>query len=91
MPLQADLGAQRLQSLHVQDLRKQALGYSAASNPYFTIRRRFQKLYSDFKPTRHYWRLILLSRKLSLAATTAMFTDHPMFQVRICFWHVKLD
>jgi hypothetical protein len=66
-----------------QNLRKQALGYSSASNPYFHIRRRFQKLYSDFKPHRQYWRLILLARKLSLAATTALFTNWPMFQAAL--------
>ncbi len=33
-----------------QALRKQGLGYTRASNPHFVMRRRFQKLYSDFKP-----------------------------------------
>ena len=33
-----------------QVLRKQGLGYTRASNPHFVMRRRFQKLYSDFKP-----------------------------------------
>ena len=33
-------------------LRKQGLGYTRASNPHFVMRRRFQKLYSDFKSGR---------------------------------------
>jgi hypothetical protein len=67
--------------LTVQDLRAQALGYTAASNPYYHIRRRFQKLYSDFKPNKSYWRLILIMRKLCLAGCTTLLKKFPAFQV----------
>jgi hypothetical protein len=44
---------------------------------------RFQKLYSDFKSERFYWRMILLARKLMLVSTTIMFNQLPLFQVRV--------
>ncbi len=65
-----------------QLLRKQGLGYTAASNPHFSMRRRFQKLYSDFKPNRYGWRMFQLARKFLLVATTVLFTNLPLFQVR---------
>jgi hypothetical protein len=65
----------------VLQLRKQALGYSASSNPYFAMRRRFQKLYSDFKPHRYLWRLVYIARKFLLGGTTVMFNKYPLFQV----------
>ena len=67
-----------------QLLRKQGLGYTAASNPHFAVRRRFQKLYSDFKPDRYYWRMLLLTRKFLLVGTTVLFTSYPIFQVNKC-------
>jgi hypothetical protein len=42
---------------------------------------RFQKLYSDFKSERFYWRMFLLARKLMLVSTTIMFNQLPLFQV----------
>lgn len=63
-----------------QGLRRQALGNSVASNPFYFVRRRFQKLYSDFKPNMKYWRLLLLIRKLCLAFTTVLFIKWPIFQ-----------
>jgi hypothetical protein len=70
----------------VQSLRRQALGTTTASNPFYFVRRRFQKLYSDFEPNRKYWRILVLIRKIMLAFTTVLFVKWPIFQVgwRLC-------
>ena len=49
-----------------QELKLQGLGNSASSNPHFHLRRRFQKLYSVFEPTKTWWRLVLMARKFLL-------------------------
>ena len=56
-------------------------GFSASTNPYFDTRKRFQKLYVDFRVEFVYWRLVLLGRKLLLVITAIMFNQNPMFQV----------
>jgi hypothetical protein len=49
-----------------QELKLQGLGNSASSNPHYHLRRRFQKLYSVFEPTKTWWRLVLMARKFLL-------------------------
>ena len=55
-----------------------------ATNPHIRIRKRFRKLYKDFRPSCMYWRLVLVLRKMVLALTMIMFNDLPLFQVRLC-------
>ncbi len=66
-----------------QSLRAIGLGYSAASNPYFRARQRFQKLYVDFRTNYVHWRLVLLLRKLLLVLVAVMFNQYPMFQAAL--------
>jgi hypothetical protein len=66
-----------------QSLRAVGLGFSEASNPYFNVRKRYQKLYVDFRPAYTHWRLVLLLRKLLLVFTAIMFNQFAMFQAAL--------
>jgi hypothetical protein len=69
-----------------QELRSRGTGNSRATNPYFHIRQRFQKLYGVFRPDFTYWRLVLTLRKFGIAAVAIMFTSAPGFQAwYFCF------
>ncbi len=46
-----------------------------------TLRRRFKKLYEDFRPQFMHWKLVLLARKFLLAVVAIMLDRNPMFQV----------
>ncbi len=50
-----------------QQLRERGEGDSPLTNPHFRFRRRFRKVYEDYRPQRAYWKVVLLMRKLSLA------------------------
>ena len=63
-----------------QELRMRGTGNSRATNPYFHIRQRFQKLYGVFLPDYTYWRLVLLMRKLGIASVAIMFSTSAGFQ-----------
>lgn len=59
------------------------------------VRKRYRKLYEDFKPETAAWRLVLIVRKLLIAWASIMFNAYPMFQVRVyvlvgcvCVWVV---
>lgn len=60
-----------------QTLRIQGLGGSRRSNPNYDVRRRFQKLYNDFRPEMFFWRLILMGRKLALVRLVCSFVCVP--------------
>ena len=47
----------------------------------FKIRRRYAKLYQDYRSEYHWWRLILLMRKLLLVIITVMAKCRP---ARVC-------
>lgn len=49
-------------------------GGTAADNPDFVVRRRFGKLYQDYNPTHHWWRLVLLFRKLLLVLVSVLIS-----------------
>ncbi len=49
-----------------QLLREQGEGDSALTNPHFHFRRRFRKVYEDYRPAHAYWKVVLLLRKLWL-------------------------
>lgn len=61
-----------------QTLRARGEGDNPHSNPAYYIRRRYRKLYEDFRPERYYWRFVLLARKFALAAIALMFNQNPM-------------
>ncbi len=50
---------------------------------YVQLRRRFRKIYEDYKPRFVYWKLVLLARKLCLACIVVLFDRRIEFQV--CF------
>ena len=64
-----------------QLLREKGRGNTAYSNPWYSTRVQFGKLYGDFQPQFHYWRVVLLLRKLCLVSVAVMFTTAPAFQV----------
>jgi hypothetical protein len=45
-----------------QILRQKGEGETALTNPYLHLRRRYGKLYSDYKPEVSWWRLVLFFR-----------------------------
>jgi hypothetical protein len=49
-----------------QQLRERGEGDSALTNPHFHFRRRFRKVYEDYRPALAYWKVVLLLRKLWL-------------------------
>ena len=69
-----------------QEMKARGEGNSEVTNPNLWVRRRFRKLYEDFKPETAAWRMVLMARKLFLAWASIMFNEYPMFQVRRCFF-----
>lgn len=66
-----------------QALRKKAMGFTRASNPYFNTRLRYGALYADYRPSIFWWRLVLLFRKLCLAAVMVMWNEAAIFQAAV--------
>ena len=63
-----------------QCLRSLQLGGSPETNPQYRVRRRYQDLYSLFKPELFAWRLVLTLRKFSIVSVALMFSSNPLFQ-----------
>ncbi len=57
--------------LQDQRLRERGEGESLLSNPHFHFRRRYRKVYEDYRPDRAYWKLVLLLRKLFFCLVVA--------------------
>jgi hypothetical protein len=55
-----------------QRLRERGEGDSALTNPHFQFRRRYRKVYEDFRPQCAYWKVVLLLRKLGLGLITVL-------------------
>jgi hypothetical protein len=51
-----------------QSLKRKGEGESQLTNPYVFLRRRYGKLYSDYKPEYSYYKLVLMGRKFLFAA-----------------------
>jgi hypothetical protein len=64
-----------------QSLRSVGEGDSALTNPDIHIRRRFRKLYEDYKPHAMFWKLVLLARKLYLSCVVVLLDSNPDAQV----------
>jgi hypothetical protein len=74
-----------------QILRVAGTGTSRKTNEYYwDVRKRFHKLYYQFKPRTHYWLLVILARKFGLAFVSLMFRKNPTFQLALAllvmFW-----
>ena len=65
-----------------QLLRMRNEGETTMTNPYISVRRRFRKLYEDYTPTRRYWKLVLIARKMMLASVGILLAGDPALQVR---------
>ena len=65
-----------------QQLRAKGEGETTLTNPHISVRRRYRKLYEDYKPEFKYWRLVLILRKLCLAIIGILMTGNPELQVR---------
>ncbi len=65
-----------------QVLRAKGEGETSLTNPNIQIRRRFRKLYEDYKPEHRYWKLVLIARKLGLAIIGIMLAGNAALQVR---------
>lgn len=66
-----------------QVLRERGEGDTALTNPHIHLRRRYRKLYEDFKPHVLFWRLVLLARKLCLAVIVVLLSGNVQAQVRV--------
>ena len=66
---------------HDQILRAHETGTNRLTNPNYTFRRRFQRLYHLFKPGKWYWVLLILFRKFMIAFTSLMFRTSPVYQL----------
>ncbi len=49
-----------------QRLRERGEGDSPLTNPHFHFRRRFRKVYEDYRPAHAYWKIVVVFRKLCL-------------------------
>ena len=65
-----------------QVLRERGEGETSLTNPNISVRRRFRKLYEDFKPQYKYWKLVLISRKLCLAIIGILLSGNAALQVK---------
>ena len=65
-----------------QLLRAQGLG-DDTSNPNLAVRRRYSRLYVDFRPETVGWRLVLLGKKFMLLATSLLYNSNAMFQASV--------
>jgi hypothetical protein len=55
------------------------------SNPHcYDFRKKYHKLYYQFKPNQYYWILVVISRKFLIAVTALLFRKNTSFQV--CIW-----
>ena len=67
-----------------QTLRARGEGDSELTNPHVRVRRRFRKLYEDYRPGLYYWKLALLARKLLFAVVVVMLNSDVLAQVCFC-------
>ena len=71
-----------------QELRAWGEGESSLTNPNIHVRRRYRKLYEDYKPQFKYWRLALIARKFLLALIGIVLAKDARQQVPpdVCEW-----
>jgi hypothetical protein len=63
-----------------QLLRARDTGTSRATNPNcHDFRKRFSRLYYQFKPHHYYWILVILCRKFFIATSGLLFRKYPVF------------
>jgi hypothetical protein len=74
----------RLLAQEDQLLRAQETGKTRSSNPNcYDFRKRYHKLYYQFKPQHYYWILVIIGRKFMIAVAGLMWRKTPAFQLAI--------
>ena len=63
-----------------QLLKEVGKGDSPKENPNLHVRKRFGRVYNDFRARYYYWRLVMIARKLLLVLVAAYFHKNSMFQ-----------
>merc|ERR1711871_233433 len=66
-----------------QLLFAQERGESPYSNPQYSFRLRYSKLYKNFKPDQSYWVVVTLMRKLGICFTALFFERNGTFQLAV--------
>jgi hypothetical protein len=81
----------RMLIMEDQLLVAMGIGETRLTNPHcYDFRKRFQRLYYQFKPDFYFWILVILGRKFGIAFTSLMFRKNAAFQVRSWFRAVRL-
>jgi hypothetical protein len=62
-----------------QALRIRGLSGSRATNPFYTMQKRFRRLYFKYKPETYYWTLVIVFRKFVIVLLTAFTGNQPLF------------
>jgi hypothetical protein len=69
-----------------QLLRAKGVGYDRLTNPHaYVFRKRWARLYYQFKPDTAMWVLAIIIRKFCIAATFILFNKQPSFQMAATF------
>ncbi len=66
-----------------QRLRERGEGDSALTNPHFHFRRRFRKVYEDYRPAHAYWKVVVLLRKLCLGLVVVLANGYVVANLAI--------
>merc|ERR1711871_1708850 len=66
-----------------QLLRAQDKGSTRRENRWYDTRKKFSKLYYQFKPHKFYWVVMIIVRKAMIALTSLMFKKNPSFQLSV--------
>ena len=66
-----------------QKLLAAGTGASPATNPHFSVRRRFNQLYESFAPGYASWRLLLILRKFAIVFVAVAWVEFPMLQASL--------
>jgi hypothetical protein len=73
----------RTQVHNDQVLRERGEGDTALTNPNISFRRRYRKIYEDYKPQFYYWKLVLLARKAVFACIVVLLDTNVEAQASL--------
>jgi hypothetical protein len=64
-----------------QMLRARKRGDSYETNPHYVFRKRFGRLYYQYRPEYYWWLLVIIFRKFAICSISIVFKDNPTFQL----------
>merc|ERR1719424_1830361 len=64
-----------------QLLRARKRGDSYETNPHYVFRKRFGRLYYQYRPEYYWWLLVIIFRKFAICSISIVFKDNPTFQL----------